>query len=148
MKASKYTEEPLLETFQGLLIDLKILSEAEYVVCTMTSNVCRYVYELMQGQQRYIDPHYRIKSLDSHFHVHTFNTITKVVVLPHRKAKRNEINLKTGDIIYMPVLHSPTNEYDANLWNGYMKGTNLRTNKRGLFPSYKVKNYYSKIYKP
>ena len=56
--------------------------------------------------------------------------------------QENEIDLNTGDIIYMIVLHSPTNEFDVNLWNGYMKGTNLRTGKRGLFPSYKVKNYY------
>lgn len=143
--ASKYTEQPLLKTFHALLVDLTILSEAEYVVCTFTSNVCRFVYELMQGQNRIIDPHYRIKSLDSHFHVHTFNTITKIAVTAHSKKNHNEIDLEVGDILYMTVRHSPKNEYDVNNWDGYIKGTNLRTQKSGVFPSYKVKNYYTKF---
>lgn len=122
------------------------LSQADYVVCTFTSNICRYVYEMMQSKESdQIDASLRIKSLDHHYFVSSFNVFTKLAIMDHEaENKSNEIELKKGDII---AVHAVENanllETSINLWNGYMKGINQRTNKKGIFPSYKVSEYYT-----
>ena len=103
----------------------------------------------MQSQQKKsIDPHYRIKSLDNHYYVHLFNTISKVAIIDHypvyhknRNRIKNEISLRVGDVINIFLLQNFQNFYTGYIHNGYMKGKNLRTNEIGLFPSYKVISY-------
>jgi glycoprotein 6-alpha-L-fucosyltransferase len=103
----------------------------------------------MQSQQKKsIDPHYRIKSLDNHYYVHNFNTISKVAIIDHypvyyeKKDKiKDEIFLRVGDVINIFLLQNFQNFYTGYIHNGYMKGKNLRTNEIGLFPSYKVISY-------
>ncbi|XP_053389248.1 alpha-(1,6)-fucosyltransferase-like [Mercenaria mercenaria] len=43
-KRTRYTEASL----KGILFDVHMLSLCDFVICTMSSNVCRLVYELMQ----------------------------------------------------------------------------------------------------
>ncbi len=124
------------------MVDLSILSEAEYVVCTHSSNVCRLVYELMQAQNRLEDAHFRIKSLDTEFFATNFNVMTKVAIKNHKSSNFHEIDLKIGDIIYVFVEQDRQNRYVGNLWNGYTKGKNMQTNRVGLFPTFKVSNYF------
>lgn len=50
------------------------------------------------------------------------------VVLSHTADGPQEIDLQVGDQITVA----------GNHWNGYSKGTNLRTGKTGLYPSFKV----------
>ena len=123
------------------------MSHAEYVVCTFTSNVCRYVYELMQSQidNSQIDASFRIKSLDNHFYVDSFNTFTKIAIMDHMPKNSNELEIKKGDIIEFhcrePARHNKN--LFCNLRNGYMKGINQRTDKKGILPAYKVVNYFT-----
>lgn len=142
--ASKYYTSLNLVTFRTLLSDLKALAEAELVVCTFSSNVCRYVYELMQSKNDLIDPHFKIRSLDRHFYADSFNTFTKLAILNHEPKDAKEIEIKKGDIMSIFCSEDTKMENVGNLWNGYMKGTNLRTKKFGLFPAYKVINYYTR----
>lgn len=50
-------------------------------------------------------------------------------VMVHDSHRLGEIQLMPGDLVSII----------GNQWNGYFKGRNLRTNKTGLFPSFKVK---------
>jgi hypothetical protein len=103
----------------------------------------------MQSQQKKsIDPHYRVKSLDNHYYVHNFNTISKVAIIDHYPVYfeksdkiKDEISLRVGDIINIFLLQNFQNFYTGYIHNGYMKGKNLRTNESGIFPSYKVISY-------
>ena len=145
--ALSYKKKLTKKTFEGLLVDTTILSKADFVVCTHSSNVCRFVYELMQSQpNKLIDPHYRIKSLDNHYYITNFNTITKVAIMDHypinRSKKSKEISLKIGDVINIFLEQHGKNIYTGYIHNGYIKGKNLRTKKTGLFPSYKVISYF------
>ena len=100
----------------------------------------------MQSQTREIDNSYRVKSLDNHYYVDSFNTITKKAILDHSPKRENEIELRKGDIISSLVKEDKIYlAFSANLWNGYMKGTNQRTMKTGIFPSYKVIEFYARI---
>ena len=141
--AVKYEKILSLSLFQGLLIDLNILAEAEYVICTHSSNVCRLVYEFMQAQDdRVEDAHFRIKSLDNEYFATNFNVMTKVAVKDHEALNSKEIDLKVGHIIYIFSEQHYNNKNVGNLWNGYTKGRNMQTNQVGLFPSFKVTNYF------
>jgi len=49
-------------------------------------------------------------------------------IYPHIAQRDIEVSLNVGDLISVA----------GNNWNGWSTGTNLRTKKTGLFPSYKV----------
>jgi glycoprotein 6-alpha-L-fucosyltransferase len=143
-KAQGYTQSLTRDKFLELLVNLYSLSQADYVVCTFTSNLCRFVYELMQSQENQeLEASFRIKSLDNHFYADSFNTFTKLVIIDHAPRRSNEIVLKKGDIIAFKVEESKDLSLTGNLWNGYMMGINQRTNKKGIFPSYKVVDYFT-----
>jgi len=52
-------------------------------------------------------------------------------VLPHKANGPHEMNLLVGDEIAVA----------GNHWDGYSKGTNLRTKESGLYPTFKVCTY-------
>ena len=117
-----------VESFQTALLDIFLLSQCDYLVCTFSSNVCRMAYELMQV--RYVDASWRFKSLDDMFYFHGQNPHTAEAIQDHIPESKEEIELKVGDSVVI----------NYNLWNGYYIGTNTRTEKLGLFPSYKIKD--------
>ncbi|XP_016662855.1 alpha-(1,6)-fucosyltransferase-like [Acyrthosiphon pisum] len=51
-----------------------------------------------------------------------------VAILPHKSNRPQEMDLQVDDEI----------EVIGNEWNGYSKGTHLRTNKTLLYPTFKV----------
>lgn len=130
--AVRYWKYNTLSLFHGLLVDLTILSQSEYVICTHSSNIGRLLFEYMYSENRLEDAYLRLKSLDANYYF--VGTRTKIATKEHLAIideKSNEIDLKIGDVIY---------QFES-LWNGYIKGKNMRTNKTGLFPSYKTMNY-------
>ncbi|XP_060605703.1 alpha-(1,6)-fucosyltransferase-like [Ruditapes philippinarum] len=58
---TRYSERSL----HRLILDIQLLAECDFVVCTMTSNICRLVFELMHV--RYWDAPDRIISLERDF---------------------------------------------------------------------------------
>ena len=137
-----------IDDFLNFLVDVYILSRADFLVCTFTSNVGRFAYELMQSYNREMDNSFKVKSLDNNYYFNSFNTFTKLVILDHTPNNIDEIELKIGDIIILFVRESPKYlAYSANIWNGYMQGTNERTMKNGKFPSYKVVDWFVKTKK-
>lgn len=51
----------------GIIEDIYLLSECDYIVCTFSSNVCRLAYELMQQRRR--DASQQYFSLDKGYHL-------------------------------------------------------------------------------
>lgn len=71
----------------------------------------------------------KFTSLDDTFYfsgqVHRLN----VALISHKAERPEEMNLEVGDEI----------EVAGNHWDGYSKGTNLRTKETLLYPTFKVK---------
>ncbi len=79
----------------------------------------------------------KIRSLDSVYHYGGQNIPFKKCILKHIPEKEDEIELRYGDLIrYFPENGA---EKSSNLWNGYSFGLNIRTKRRGIFPTYKTK---------
>ncbi|EFN69737.1 Alpha-(1,6)-fucosyltransferase [Camponotus floridanus] len=122
--AKRYSDVSL----QGIIIDIQLLSECDYLVCTFSSQVCRVAYELMQTY--YADAYDRFSSLDDIYYYGGQNPHPHVAILDHKPRKNGELEMKIGDLI----------EVYGNHWDGFSKGYNTRTSMTGLFPSFKVKN--------
>ena len=128
----RYTPESL----KKLIVDIHMLSMSDYIVCTLSSNICRMSYEIQQ--QRYADGSWRLKSLDDvwyyslHSHTmeisHDIDLPTQQVELPHDASNPGELDLNVGDIITS----------GGNHWNGYSTGKNHANGKTGFYPTYKT----------
>ncbi|CAF0724834.1 unnamed protein product [Brachionus calyciflorus] len=117
------------ESAQGVILDIHFLSQCDFLVCTLSSQVCRMAYELIQT--RYPDASLRFKSLDDVYYYGGQLRHNVIAVLDHEpNPGYGEIELKKGDLIGLA----------GNHWDGYSKGKNLRTLQEGLFPSYKIRN--------
>ncbi|KAL3097878.1 hypothetical protein niasHS_000613 [Heterodera schachtii] len=120
LPSNRYSDRSLL----GVIADVHILAHCSYIVCTFSSQVCRLSYELMQALHG--DAAERVHSLDDIFYfggqlAHEWEAIGEF------SPKTDEqIELKPGDVIGVA----------GNHWNGFSKGTNRRTRRSGLFPSY------------
>uniref|UniRef100_A0A0R3S004 GT23 domain-containing protein n=1 Tax=Elaeophora elaphi TaxID=1147741 RepID=A0A0R3S004_9BILA len=137
---SRYTMESLI----GIIIDIELLSRpffslicyycldfrGVYLVCTFSSQVCRMGYELMQV--RFGDAGDRFHSLDDIYYFGGQQAHEQIAVESYSAENDNEIDLKTGDVIGIA----------GNHWDGFSKGTNRRTGKNGLYPSYKAREKY------
>ncbi|CAG9534379.1 unnamed protein product [Cercopithifilaria johnstoni] len=123
---SRYTVESLI----GIVIDIELLSRCVYLVCTFSSQVCRVGYELMQV--RFGDAGDRFHSLDDIYYFGGQQAHEQIVVESYNAESDNEIDLKIGDIIGIA----------GNHWDGFSKGINRRTGKKGLYPSYKAREKY------
>lgn len=110
----------------GIIKDILLLASSDYIVCTFSSNVCRAAYALMQT--RYSDMSARFRSLDDRFYFSGQRRDIWRAVTNHTAETVQEIDLRVGDSI----------GYYGNHWDGFSKGENLRTQKTGLFPTYKV----------
>lgn len=80
------------------------------------------------------DAAHRYRSLDDIYYYGGQKARYQKAVLPHEPSRPEEIELLVDDEISVA----------GNHWNGYSKGTNLRTFKTGLYPTFKV-SYQSSI---
>lgn len=127
--ASDHTYQRYTETsLRGVISDVELLSETDYLVCTFSSNVGRLAYEMMNGKRTDASDHY--KSLDD-IHYFSGQPDHKVrVVRAHKARDESELNLKVGDVVGIA----------GNHWNGEAKGLHYKSHKTGLFPAYKVED--------
>ncbi|KAK0410899.1 hypothetical protein QR680_005383 [Steinernema hermaphroditum] len=121
--ANRYTDASLL----GVITDIRMLSQCEYLVCTFSSQVCRMGYELMQVLRG--DAGERFHSLDDLYYYGGQHAHEQVAVESYKWESPGEIDVQVGDTIGVA----------GNHWNGFSKGTNRRTGQVGLYPSYKVR---------
>lgn len=120
--SSRYTDSSL----NGIILDIHLLSQSDYLVCTFSSQVCRVAYEIMQSM--YPDASNRFKSLDDIYYYGGQNAHNREAVIVHHPRNHEEIFMNVGDLVGVA----------GNHWNGFSKGRNARSNQMGLFPSFKV----------
>ncbi|CAJ0960582.1 unnamed protein product, partial [Mesorhabditis belari] len=109
----------------GVVTDIQLLSRCDYLVCTFSSQVCRMGYELMQVRRPDGEAFH---SLDDLYYYGGQHDHQQIVIEDHVPERDNEIELKVGDSVGVA----------GNHWDGYSKGKNRRTQRQGLYPSYKV----------
>ncbi|KAH3883862.1 alpha-(1,6)-fucosyltransferase-like [Dreissena polymorpha] len=119
---SRYTDASL----RGIILDIYLLSRCDYLVCTLSSNVCRAAYELMQPLHG--DASKWFKSLDHTYYLETDHPHNFVALENHQSRREGEISFNAGDAIRLV----------ESRWDGYFNGTHVKTGKSGLFPSYKT----------
>ena len=117
-----------LNSLNDVIVDIHMLSLSDYIVCSLSSNVCTLAHELQQN--RFVDASMKIKSLDT---IWTMNPDTawvrlQRIILNHSSTEREELNMNVGDYIRMKV----------NLQNGFNTGTLLKSKKSGFYPLYKT----------
>ncbi|XP_022177853.1 alpha-(1,6)-fucosyltransferase-like [Myzus persicae] len=126
-KTGSVTTNELDKSILNINIDLYFLSQCDYLVCTFSSHVCRLAYEIINGIKP-IDASTWFASLDDVYYFSDRIRRLHVAILPHKSNRPQEMDLQVGDEI----------EVVGNEWNGYSKGTHLKTNKTLLYPTFKV----------
>jgi len=123
--ASRYNSNSL----SYLISDIHMLSLSDFIVCTLSSNVCKLAYELQQ--LRFVDGSWRIHSLNNHwlnFGSSSSHHHAEQVIYSHRANTPKELSFDVGDTII-----------DINYkQNGYSFGRLVRNNRSGFYPSYKT----------
>jgi len=123
--SSRYTDSSL----RGVIQDIHLLSQTDFLVCTFSSQVCRIAYEIMQQGQ--VDASSKFRSLDDIWYYGGQEEHQQEAVLRHQpsSASSGEMSLEVGDVLGVA----------GNHWDGFNKGRNHRTNRIGLYPQFKAK---------
>ncbi|CAG2112115.1 unnamed protein product [Medioppia subpectinata] len=124
-------------SFLQLIIDIYLVSQTDYIVCTMSSGVCRVAYELMQNN--YFDAGFKGQSIDLPFHYETAFNSPRVVVYNHFSSSDKQWSLKTGDMMYSrngeDFLSQARN---GKKYDSYYYGTDADKTDYRLYPAYKT----------
>lgn len=127
----------------GILSDLYVLSHSDYIVCTLTSNICRLAYELQQ--HRLTGGERNIASLDTVWFVHkgsyknaTTEEFIRQATIANVQRHEEMLEMSVGDII--TFMYPRNKKFYA--WEGYLYGKNKNTGKSGYFPIYKTKKVH------
>ncbi|XP_042858151.1 alpha-(1,6)-fucosyltransferase-like [Penaeus japonicus] len=112
------------------LADVYFLSRSDFLVCGMTSNICRLAYELMQTIHP--DASARLWSVDKEYVMHYVVGNVVKARFPHTPRGPREMEMRKGDLV--------GHQFDRNQHknDGFQLGTNLRSKKRGFYPAYKT----------
>nr|CAB3247603.1 Alpha-(1,6)-fucosyltransferase-like [Phallusia mammillata] len=113
------------EGFWGIVYDVALLSQCDYVVCTFTSNIGRLVHEVMVAESN--NPLRYATSIDvEHFSVGEIRMLREVIE-DYYPDNPKELELRVGDII------------ENVRCKRICLGKNRRTKKRGSYPKEKVR---------
>jgi len=104
-------------------------TNTEFETPNFSLQVCRLAYEIVNGLKP-VDASAQFTSLDDEYYFSDQIRRLNVAILPHKANRPQEMDLQVGDEI----------EVAGNQWDGYSKGTHLRTNKTLLYPTFKVVN--------
>lgn len=111
----------LESSLNGILTDVHMLAMSDHLICTLSSNVCRLAYEMMQAM--HLDATNRLRSLDdSYFFAGDGLDQMLEAALAHKPY------MDVGDVLRI---------FNHNL-DGFVWGKNLRTMERGVFPAFKL----------
>ena len=121
--------------FESFLHDVYFLSNADHIVCTFTSNVCRVAYELLIPKSS--DTYKLVRSLDIHYMNFEFYTYKRIAVLDHDDS---HFVFKKGTLLYKEVYYSA--KYDGYNHNGFYNLKLLNNGRLGTVASYKTKDIY------
>ncbi|ROT63709.1 hypothetical protein C7M84_018389 [Penaeus vannamei] len=122
-----------VDNMKYLMADILFLSRSDFLVCGMSSNICRLAYELMQTLHS--DATRKLVSLDLPFCIHSQSAHEVEARFPHTPRSGREIALQKGDRVVRSVYYYSKHR---NSLDGFWHGTNRRTRKTGFYPIYKT----------
>lgn len=122
--------------FESILIDLHFLAHSNYLVCTMSSNVCRLAYEMQMAIN--LDNFLMFKSLDTEYFNYFDLTLFKIAILQNKNP--HHLNFRRGDLIMKRILDG--NNFDGYLKNGMFSGRMINDPNSKTYPSYKTIDFY------
>jgi len=134
--SAQLTKRYSIQSLKNVIMDIYFLSKSDFIVCTFSSQVCRLAYELMQANNpdmklytKKVDFSQEFYSLDDIYYFGGQRPHNMIAIYDHKTNLDGHINLKAGDVIGIA----------GNHWNGFSLGLNRRTERSGLFPTYKAK---------
>ena len=89
-------------------------------------------------QTRHPDASAKFRSLDDIYYYGGQNHHNQIASASHKAQRSEEIDLRAGDLVGVA----------GNHWDGYSLGTNKRTGRRGLYPSFKVYDHVDVVDMP
>ncbi|XP_022251999.1 alpha-(1,6)-fucosyltransferase-like [Limulus polyphemus] len=128
----------------GVVTDVFLLAHSDFLVCTLSSGLCRVAYELMQTLHP--DASAMIRSLDVDHHYAWVLPPARVAVYKHVAHSKKEMALEAGDTIYKKNAYDVLDEaLHKRSWDGYSIGTNSRTKLSAAFLTYKTIQQYPSV---
>ncbi|XP_063591496.1 alpha-(1,6)-fucosyltransferase-like [Penaeus indicus] len=118
---------------KNFMADIYFLSRSDFLVCAMSSNICRLAYELMQTLHQ--DASRKVFSVDSPYWFHFQSDHEVEARYPHTPRREEEIELQKGDRVREILRYYSKHR---NYHDGFIHGFNQRTRKAGLYPIYKT----------
>ncbi|ROT71728.1 hypothetical protein C7M84_009939 [Penaeus vannamei] len=114
------------ESVRYFFADVYFLSRSDFLVCGMTSNICRLSYELMQSL--HADASTRVSSVDRdyYFHYEVGNVVK--ARFPHKPRRPGELEMQEGDEVNRNDLPTHFRKHPSKD-NGFLWGRNTRTKK-------------------
>ncbi|CAG2102887.1 unnamed protein product [Medioppia subpectinata] len=120
------------ESLHDVVVDLLLLSQCDYIVCTFSSQICRMAFELMQTRHSSTqDMSQAFYSLDDIYYFGGQVFHGKKAIVSHSAQSKREISFNAGDILGI----------ERNEHNGYNTGDHNRTKRKGLYPRFKVTEF-------
>ena len=117
------------DSLKYLITDIHMLSQSDYIVCTLSSNVCKLAHSIQQ--QRFIDGSRRLYSLEESWlnsgTLFTWRHVQKSIY-SHDAESSQQLSFTVGDYIF-----NITTRRD-----GFAFGTNMKNNRSGVYPTYKT----------
>ena len=114
--------------FLATAIDVFMLAQSKHMVCTLSSNICRLAFELMQTLQ--VDGRSSLTSLDlGGWKSIRSGDFKEKAILAHIAQANHEISFEKEDII---ILQHPMKPLI-----GYSFGKHEKTKRVGYYPNYK-----------
>ena len=89
-------------------------------------------------QTRHADASSFFHSLDDSYYYMGATSREEQAVYPHQKQDKNQLSLEVDDKVGIA----------GNHWDGFSKGTRVKTNAVGLYPSYKMEKIFETIQCP
>ena len=133
--AGNYSQRYSKVGFESFLFDLHFLSQADHLVCTFSSNVCRLAYELLLPSAP--DTYRLVVSLDIHYFNLFAENDFRIAVLDNNA---HDFRFKKGTLIEKQPRSGPF--YDGYRHDGFIIGIIKGTRQSGVVASYKTKDFY------
>nr|XP_027206809.1 alpha-(1,6)-fucosyltransferase-like [Penaeus vannamei] len=132
--STRLNQRKKASSLRYFLADVYFLSRSDFLVCGMTSNICRLCYELMQSL--HADASTRVSSVDRDYYFHFEVDHVAKARFPHKPRRPEELEMQEGDLVEGSNRGHFSEHPSKN--NGFLWGKNTRTNKSGYYPAYKT----------
>ncbi|XP_078481468.1 alpha-(1,6)-fucosyltransferase-like isoform X2 [Ciona intestinalis] len=128
VRSNKIKHRRSTEGFFEVITDVNMLAKCNYIVGTLSSELSRLAYELMQTY--HVDATDKFYSLDTEYGIDDQYSMEYMSQFNHIHSSFAEMELQVGDIVTVE---------EVMFGSQYVFGENQRTNATGLVPAFKLK---------